>query len=753
MKAFLVPFVILSFSSGASAKPAFGPRQEHAPLTVMQPPSNPAASVITTSSEFLSLPKDAIKCREIARYGKNVREDCTYQTARGARTIHKLTLTGTFAENAYAHGRLLSLEIEQGSLNEALHNIEAFEKTLKPLPLRAVTGLYQCYESRMIRAASDEFNEGVRQLHAGYIAGVQAVGRSPKFPEASSLVRATYSIEMGNLLGGIIHRFSGNFGSKTGAFLNLAHECGLKVASQVMTQLDEIMIEKGLIKDKFACTGVVGTPSWTKDGRLVHGRNLEQTAMINTWNNHPVVFLVDEKKDPTDKTAATRAYHRYVAFGTAGLIFPGGISGMNDQGITVSLHQFSTTAVDGSQPKKSAAMMPFLEQRILREASSIEEAQKIIESSRVFSGWTIFVGDARNNQVASFEITPKRITRTDQNGAVRARWNTGYMAQVNMYLNPRKQSEHFHGRYNNLLENTSRFTIATRKLRELYGKLDLAYTMNILADHEDLYEKGERTFGRSVARVSNIMSSIVIADPKSGKNEAYMTIADSYPAVQGFYAGFDVDFSNMKLTSKGAFKNGNYIGREDRENAFHEYHLAYKAYSSHTEEGLQKALVRLDAFEASNHAARVTDDPVFDYIKGRFALNIAETNTTNRLEYASIAALHFKVLESMSNYLHPLRKANVIMLGMRARELSGDFSLSSQERKFRFDFAKSVVQAILKNEKRSWIPQMSGYVHARDDLEKKMAIWQAIYDRKTEKNHPSVLKTIAIQDVDMGTVD
>lgn len=84
----------------------------------------------------------------------------------------------------------------------------------------------------------------------------------------------------------------------------------------------------------FACTGFTCQAAGPADGRHLHARNLD--ADLCNWNIGSTLFLIDE-------TEGHPGWHRYVAFGTAGLIYPGGISGLNDAGIAVSLHQLSTT--------------------------------------------------------------------------------------------------------------------------------------------------------------------------------------------------------------------------------------------------------------------------------------------------------------------------------------------------------------------------------------------------------------------------
>src|SRR3546814_16380357 len=73
----------------------------------------------------------------------------------------------------------------------------------------------------------------------------------------------------------------------------------------------------------FACTGFAVPAGLGKDGRHLHARNLD--ADLYNWNTAPVLSLLDE-------TADHLGWHKYAAFGTAGLLYPGGVSGPNELG-------------------------------------------------------------------------------------------------------------------------------------------------------------------------------------------------------------------------------------------------------------------------------------------------------------------------------------------------------------------------------------------------------------------------------------
>ena len=128
-----------------------------------------------------------------------------------------------------------------------------------------------------------------------------------------------------------------------------------------------------------------------------HARNLD--ADLYNWNVATTLFLIDE----TDNHPG---WHRYVAFGTAGLIYPGGISGLNDAGIAVSLHQLSTTHYRTHVGTGVADIAPIIQQRVLREAGTLEQAVEIIRSVQPFSAWVIFCSDAAAGRASAGRANP-----------------------------------------------------------------------------------------------------------------------------------------------------------------------------------------------------------------------------------------------------------------------------------------------------------------------------------------------------------
>ena len=491
-----------------------------------------------------------------------------------------------FKSVSYDHGYLMAEMIEQGSLVEALNNLEKVKKTLTPVAKSAMEGALNCVMKKLEKGLSQEFLDGVQGLYEGYKA---KLGDKAKYTEKEFKL-ANFSIEVGNILYGLVHQ------SKVRvipAVLSTFWTCGGHITKKVVGELKDMLIDKGGLKEKFACTGIITPSNTEREERFIHGRNLEQTSMMNTWNKYPTFFLMKEG----DKQGFT-------GFGTAGLIFSGGISGMNESGLTVSLHQLNTMNTDYKLKKHTADMAPFLQQRVLRDATNIDEALKIIKKTEHISAWIILIGDSKTNESASIELHPK--------GAVIARSaKNAPLAQSNHYVHEAFFKKHFQSRYSNYFESTMRLTTANKLANDPTTHKDVSWLINSLGNHYDGYDNKDRLFGRSVARPSNIMSSIV--DPEVG--QIWMTIGDRPHSLQSTYAGFQIDFKNTKLSllenpeKTITSLDSNYMKATDT------YVLGYLLNANGNPDG---------AYEKVVAVSQMIDDPLLWYIKAKFELKKKE---------------------------------------------------------------------------------------------------------------------------------
>ncbi|MBS1960280.1 MAG: hypothetical protein JST80_12455 [Bdellovibrionales bacterium] len=675
------------------------------------------APAIPYTSGVYNKSVDQLGCKQISKNSKSLHR-CEFTTEAGTGRMNTLALSGTFSEIAYQHGLLLAQEVEGGSLNEALENINALKVRFKSKTiLDTVDALLSCYTNRVKRSVDSEFQAATDALAQGYLEGMKRAGKPAKYSLAD-IEQATYSIELGNIFGTMFENLKS---SKAKTISRVVGECGKPaIKAFLKTGLKELSKQidgRSIVKSDFACTGAVIPASASKDGFLYHARNLEQTSMIETWNRNPVTFLIHET-----------GYQKYVAFGTAGLIFPGGISGYNEAGIAVSTHQMEGTTY-ATAKKDSAdigkyAMGPYIQQVILREAKSIDDAVAIAKRFKRFSAWTILISDANKNESASIEFTSEGVD-------VSRRRVQQPMGQSNYYFLPKNQELQFHENYNSWLENFSRVKIVETVLNR--ARSGIEDILSLLASHVDWFE-GERSFGRSVARPMNIMSTIV----SPLQNRVWVTVSDRMPSAQGHYIEMKVDFAKMTLTPVGAIRTKDYESAQDWENSFSEFQLAYRANHADDSVGalahLRRALAmsNCEIKAKQNAPCQVYDDPAYRYLIARFLLKEGKY---------SEAISEFNHVLSFNRNLHPLKIANIKSFLLYANDkLDGCKSAGKSTCAQYYKDADAVYATILKGSPGSaYFPLGPGnVVLVKADIKKKTEFISNVLLHKKKNKLPGI---------------
>ncbi|WP_193369633.1 C45 family autoproteolytic acyltransferase/hydolase [Pelagibius marinus] len=483
----------------------------------------------------------------------------------GGQPFFFLKQRGSFPDMAYDHGRLLAQEIETGAFPEIVSTIARSVNLESDLFSQVASALYRAYSDRVLAHSSDEFQAAVDGLAAGY----RDARPNPKFSELE--VRdALIAIEVGNVVDGVLHAFSipGLRAAKAPGVLALVlsrlsdpeARSYLESAQQdTAKQKDVARVLQALggpnNRVDFACTGFAVPAPLAARGLHLHARNLD--ADLYNWNKAPVLSLLDE-------TGGNAAWHKYAAFGTAGLIYPGGISGLNDAGIAVSLHQMSTTEVESGFLFDSGDIAPFVQQRMLREAGSVDDAVAIAEDTRHFAAWTFFVSDAKSGKVRRIEVNGERVRVTRHEGEA--------VAQTNHFLHHDMMERVFDGEDNHFtptfgkwLETHARFDSVSAALKADAGqqRIDVGWAIDWLASSRDgSLEKirrqlphppdplaAERAFGRVPRKVYGQLGSIVLADPqrRPWRDQVWMTTGDRQPSPHSSYVGWQVDWEGFEL--------------------------------------------------------------------------------------------------------------------------------------------------------------------------------------------------------------
>ncbi len=571
-------------------------------------------------------------CEEKISYGKSDVQKCHLSTSSTKKSFYLFRGEGTIEEIQYAQGYLLAEQIDHGSIEEMLG---FFEKEMKNAgKSRWLLGsLKECQMKRLVQSTSPELLSAIKGMAHGYADGMKAKGLTPQYTE-DDFVFSLLGIEVANILTGIAQEKSEK---PVAALSRVFAQCGMRIAGNGLKELLKGSRKIPAHERKMGCVGLIAPDSATGQG-LIHGRNLDQSPLMKSWSKAPVIYLIKET-----------GYIPYVAAGTAGLIYPGGISGFNQHGISVSLHQMNSTRWDSKHKDGTALVVPYLQQKILREAKTIDEAFEIIKKANVFSSWTIFIADSKNQDVASIEISANK-------KVIARRHKNEVMGQSNHYLSPDMQKEHFHANTAAYLETQSRLLQVEKVLNESKGRIDVDWAMETLASHIDYFE-GERSFGRTAVKLSNIMSSI--AHP--ARQEFWMTIGDKKPAAHSWYVGTKVDFATMQLdliSMNKSFKLDSYLPLEES------YSYAVEAFKSYKAHENQNAIDQLKrALKLAEQSGKEDTSSTYNISR----LYMMEKNYPEAKNYMD------KLLPKKQEF-HPYSQGLIAMYSARLKQLTEDNS-------------------------------------------------------------------------------
>ena len=137
------------------------------------------------------------------------------------------------------------------------------------------------------------------------------------------------------------------------------------------------------------CSSFAAWGDHTADGKLLIGRNFDFYAGDEFAKNKIIAFVAPDKG------------HKFMSVTWGGFI--GVLSGMNDQGLTLTIN-----AGKSSIPLVAKTPISIVTREILQYASNIEEAIAIAKKRKVFVSESIFVGSAKDKKAVIIEVSPKK---------------------------------------------------------------------------------------------------------------------------------------------------------------------------------------------------------------------------------------------------------------------------------------------------------------------------------------------------------
>jgi len=550
-----------------------------------------ASGSVTDPSQFLCDLENPLRS-----YGKNHLYACKAKSGN-APVFYVASLEGSFAEVSRAHGYLLGQEAESGVAAESLNHVDRVIARQSMMVQPALLSLVKCFGETLYRQLTPEFQGGVDGFYQGYAERMRNLGQTPRF-STEQLRFASVGIELDNVLDSISH-------NGTMLFSALKH-CPSEAAQIVPFGLlgglfgGIASIVDGKTPFKLGCTGYVvpgKLPSGVKltEGGLIHGRNLDGELM-RSWNKAPALFLVRET-----------GYLPYLATGTAGMIYPGGISGFNSAGISVSLHQMYSADTAFGAPKGSSIIAPFLQQQVLREAKSISEAEAILKRLRSIASWTILIGDSKTGESASIELSKLGVIVARKAKAMP-------LGQSNHFVSKEQQASVYFPNLNKKLETHTRLEALGRSFARLEANARAGRPWTVqqaieqLANHEDA-NGNFQTFGTTAAKAYGIMSTVMLPE----KREIWMTAGDFMPSAHASYIGFSLDESMKRFVFSGTKRDQQFATRPNLMLSLQSYVKARLLYEHDNLEGAEKLLREAISLSAKDGV----DDPSYRFILAR----------------------------------------------------------------------------------------------------------------------------------------
>ena len=213
------------------------------------------------------------------------------------------------------------------------------------------------------------------------------------------------------------------------------------------------------------CSQFAAVNEGTADGRLIHGRSLDWDK-IEYLLDYPVIFI----RQPTDGIP-----HAYIGF-------PGNLSpysGINASGISVASNE--ADPLDNTQHDWVGHSHVQMVAKILREATSLEDARNLLLNEDHMTCEIIFVADGNTGEAQAFEMTSQHIgVRSMQKDMV---WETNhFVAEATRDYDAEPAASSSTLRFERLSQ-----LVAPDGVNTKYGSLDYEGAIEILRDRVNPY--------------------------------------------------------------------------------------------------------------------------------------------------------------------------------------------------------------------------------------------------------------------------
>lgn len=548
------------------------------------------------------------------------------RSGRGSLTrvgdVNVLRVAGSFYEMGHQHGTLLADQIARGPIPYYRRLVEKLmgRGGLGPLAGLAWTGIQRTLGRRVARAIPPFAEETIRGIADGSGLDPQAFLDGCTMPDTMMWIAARVMQLRGH---------------------------GPAVAHRVALGL--------------GCTSAIAWGDATKDGALLHARNFDYHG-VGTWpSTKTVIFHAPDRGQ------------RYVSVAAAGVGL-GGITAMNEAGLTLTVHQhmFTDRTALGGTP------IGIVGDVVMREAESLDDAQRILEAHRPIGCWTYVIADGRRREVLCFEENPER-------RAARRLRDEGTFGYANIYLDEElgKTEVNLYGSY--WRHNLGRHRRANELLEDRRGTLDPQAMAEILADTGD----PRCRVRESIAMVMTVGS--VVFRPEDGT--VWVGTGEA-PTSHGTFLPFALDTMGH-APERGTLSAGAPL-ESDEGAAFESFRRAYVAY---LDDGDVEAARR----HASDACARRPNEPLYHALRGLLSIQLVDPEQAEEAFDRALAIGH----------PDPERIASFHLWRARARDLLGrrEDAISDYRRALGHYADPQVHAAAKRGLRRPYTPRAARAVH------------------------------------------
>lgn len=265
------------------------------------------------------------------------------------------------------------------------------------------------------------------------------------------------------------------------------------------------------------CSSFAAWGEGSCDGELILGRNFDFYAGDAFAENRIVSFI------------APSHGHRFMSISWPGMI--GVVSGMNDQGLTITMNSGRS-----SIPLQAKTPISILALEILQYASTIDEAVAIAKKRDVFVSESLMIGSAKDGRAAVIEKSPRKMDVFQVPGADHLVSTNHFQGEA--YAKDRRNKKQ-------IAESHSMYRF--ERLEELIGQapcLDPPTAAAILRDRQGL--NGASLGNGNELAINQLMAhhSIIF------KPESRQVWISTLPYQLGDYIAYDLDdvFNDMQAT-------------------------------------------------------------------------------------------------------------------------------------------------------------------------------------------------------------